>query len=91
VRTPDKLEAVLKLAGHKNLFIKWCHAYFGFGPAKYPFEGTHRPFRQCVDAFDPERMMWASDFTIREYEVAWIDRLLSIRESAARGGAWVGG
>jgi predicted TIM-barrel fold metal-dependent hydrolase len=81
VRTPDKFEAVLKLAGHRNLFIKWCHAYFGFGPLAYPFEGTHRPLRRCVDAFGAERMTRASDFTIREHEVAWVDRLLSVRES----------
>ena len=81
VRTPDKFEPVLRLAHHKNLYIKWCHAYFGFGPLRYPFEGTQQPLRRCVDAFGAERMMWASDFTIREHEVAWVDRLLSIRES----------
>lgn len=81
VRTPDKFEAVLRLARCPNVFIKWCHAYFGFGPATYPFEGTHGPLRRACDAFGAERMMWASDFTIRELEVSWVDRLLSVRES----------
>lgn len=81
VRTPDKLEATLKLAVYKNVFIKWCHAYFGFGTMTYPFEGTREPLRRTVDAFGAERLMWASDFTIREHEVSWMDRLLSVRES----------
>lgn len=81
VRTPDKFEAMLELARYPNVYVKWCHAYFGFGPAKYPFEGTHQPLRRAVDAFGAERLMWASDFTIREHEIAWVDRLLSVRES----------
>lgn len=81
VRTPDKFEAVLRLAQYPNVYIKWCHAYFGFGPAKYPFEGTHQPLRRIVDAYGADRLLWASDFTIREHEVAWVDRLLSVRES----------
>lgn len=81
VRTPEKLEAVLGLAGFRNVYIKWCHAYFGFGPLKYPFEGTWEPLRRTVDAFGADRVMWASDFTIREHEVSWVDRLLSVREA----------
>ena len=81
VRTPDKFEAALRLAAYPNVYLKWCHAYFGFGPVVYPFENTHAPLRRAVDAFGAERLMWASDFTIREHEVSWMDRLLSVRES----------
>lgn len=83
VRTPEKFEAVLRLARYGNLYLKWCHAYFGFGPATWPFAGTHAPLRRAVDAFGAERILWASDFTIREQEVSWMDRLLSVRESPA--------
>ena len=41
----------------------------------------HRLVSRIVDAYGANRIMWASDFTIREHEVAWIDRLLSVRES----------
>jgi len=81
-RTPAEYEDVLRLAKYANVALKWCHAEKAFGATSYPFPETTEPLRQAINAFGAERIMWASDFTIREEEFSWSDRLFHILRSS---------
>ncbi len=80
-RQPGQFEDVLTLAAYPNVALKWCHAEVSFGASRYPFPEVEKPLRRAIAAFGAERIMWASDFTIRQSEFNWADRLFYIRNS----------
>jgi predicted TIM-barrel fold metal-dependent hydrolase len=81
-RRPGEFEEVLALASYRNVIIKWCHAEKSFDARKYPFPETDVPLRRTIATYGPDRIMWASDFTIRQPEYSWADRLMYIRNSS---------
>ena len=80
VKTQEAWEGVLRLARHPNLSLKWCHANPAFPPGDYPYRGLQAELRRAVDAFGPERVMWASDVTMLRPEITWADSLFYVRE-----------
>jgi predicted TIM-barrel fold metal-dependent hydrolase len=66
--TPEQFDELLALAALPNVYIKWCHAPEVFRAKAYPFPEVQPLLERALEAFGPERIMWASDFTA----VAWI-------------------
>lgn len=83
VRNAAQFEDVLRLARYPNAALKWCHAPRLFGATAYPFAETETPLRLAVAAYGAKRIMWASDFTTRQHESSWAERLFYIRNSPA--------
>jgi predicted TIM-barrel fold metal-dependent hydrolase len=80
-RTTDVayFEVVLRLAEHPNLALKWSHATDIFGVHEYPYEPLRPLLRRALEAFGPERVMWASDSSVIRHET-WGDLLHSVRD-----------
>jgi L-fuconolactonase len=78
---PAQFGEVLKLSAYQNVAMKWCHAPFVFAASGYPF-GDLMPFlRQALDAFGPQRLMWASDFTAIQTGESWAESLFYVRDA----------
>jgi predicted TIM-barrel fold metal-dependent hydrolase len=59
IRDKD-VEALARLARHKNTTLK-VSAYYALGKKKAPYLDLAPMIRRMLDAFGPERCMWASD------------------------------
>jgi len=76
---PDYFDEVLKLAEYPNVALKWCHEQKKFGAGPYPYEPL-RPFlRRAINAFGPQRLLWASDRTVNTAH-SWSDLLHYLRD-----------
>ncbi len=76
----EEYEDVLALAKFPNVFLKWCHAPRVFGSANYPFPELSPYLARTLDAFGPERVMWASDFTAIRVNCTWAESLFYMRD-----------
>jgi predicted TIM-barrel fold metal-dependent hydrolase len=76
----EEYEDVLALAKFPNAFLKWCHAPRVFGSANYPFPELSPYLARTLDAFGPERVMWASDFTAIRVNCTWAESLFYMRD-----------
>jgi L-fuconolactonase len=56
------LPSLLALAKRPNVVVK-AGAIPCYSSEPYPYRGLHKYLRQVFDAFGPERIFWASDFT----------------------------
>lgn len=59
VREKD-VKNLCRLAGHKQTNVK-VSAYYALGKKKAPYTDLGPMIRRLLDAFGPERLMWASD------------------------------
>lgn len=59
IRKSD-LDNLCALAKHKTVSVK-ISAYYALGKKKAPYNDLSHMIRRCLDAFGPERLMWASD------------------------------
>ena len=57
---PDQLDALCRLARWKNTFVK-TSAFYALGNKTPPYDDLVPMIRRVVDAFSPQRLMWASD------------------------------
>ena len=57
---PSDLDNLCKLSEHKNVSVK-TSAYYALGKKEAPYLDLAPMFRRLLDAFGPERLMWASD------------------------------
>lgn len=84
-------DEVLKLAEHPNVALKWSHAQTRFGASQYPYEPLRPLLRRAIEAFGPERLMWASDKTVM-FGHRWADLLCCLRddpELSSEEKAWI--
>jgi L-fuconolactonase len=58
------LAEVLKLAQYPGAALKWSHATNLFGKENAEFAALRPILRQVITAYSPERVMWASDYTM---------------------------
>lgn len=79
--TDAEFGRVLELARFPQIAVKWCHAPDLFGANEYPFTPALEKLLQLLEAFGPQRVMWASDFTAIPSSHRWADELFSLRES----------
>jgi predicted TIM-barrel fold metal-dependent hydrolase len=74
-------DTVLQAARWPNVALKWAHAPAHFNAKGYPNSAT-RPFlRKALDAFGPERVMWASDFTSNQTGETWAELMFAVVEN----------
>ena len=57
---PDTVASLTRLARHANVYVK-VSAFYKFGNKKAPYEDVAPMVQKMVEAFGPERLMWASD------------------------------
>jgi predicted TIM-barrel fold metal-dependent hydrolase len=57
-----RLDKIRRLAEYGNLHLKWSHVE-RLAAEPYPYPDLVPHFRKVVDAYGPERILWASDFT----------------------------
>ena len=81
--SPARFDEVLALAKYDNLALKWAHAQSVFQGGAYPYHAVLPFLRRAIDAFGPERLMWASDYTIPRQGETWAESLFYIRDSDA--------
>jgi predicted TIM-barrel fold metal-dependent hydrolase len=74
-------DRVLDLARYPNLAIKWCHAPTFLSHEPYPFLDVLPHLRRAIDAFGPQRIMWASDHTESRVHHTWAQALYCILDS----------
>jgi predicted TIM-barrel fold metal-dependent hydrolase len=58
-----QLDQVIAMAEYPNLALKWAHAVAFLSAEPYPHRDVVRHLRRVLDAFGPERVLWASDYT----------------------------
>jgi predicted TIM-barrel fold metal-dependent hydrolase len=74
-------DEMLRLGGRPNVALKWAHAQYLFRVTDYPFAGLRPILRRALDAFGPERVMWASDFSAVQSENRWGELLFWLRDN----------
>jgi predicted TIM-barrel fold metal-dependent hydrolase len=57
-----RLEPIRELSKYPNLHLKWSHIE-RLAADPYPYPDLIPHFRTIVDAYGPERILWASDHT----------------------------
>jgi predicted TIM-barrel fold metal-dependent hydrolase len=57
---PDTVAALTRLARHRNVYVK-VSAFYKFGDKKAPYKDVEPMVMKMVEAFGPDRLMWASD------------------------------
>lgn len=70
---------VCALAAVPNVHLKWGHAT-RLSEEPYPFEDVRVALRQVVAAFGPDRVMWASDWTLDLEFSSWAESFGYIRD-----------
>jgi len=57
---PAELDDLCRLARHRNVHVK-TSAFYALGRKQPPYKDLRPMIRRVVDAFSPQRLMWASD------------------------------
>jgi predicted TIM-barrel fold metal-dependent hydrolase len=74
-------EQVVSLAQYPNVALKWCHAP-RLSAEAYPYPDLMPALLKVVEAFGPERVMWASDHSQSKNHHSWAESLYYIRDSS---------
>lgn len=88
----EEWQAVLRLAEHPGLVLKWCHPGRTFRHFTDPAEAERRGLAEAVRAFGADRICWASDVTYEETAKSWAELLGAVRfhpDLADEERAWV--
>lgn len=89
------IDDAVAMASYANVAYKWAHAASFLSTEPYPFADLEPKLRRAVDAFGPQRVMWASDYTVTRHRATWAETLFSIRDatylSAAEKACLLGG
>ncbi|SEO83121.1 amidohydrolase family protein [Trujillonella endophytica] len=80
VKSREAWGTVLRLAEHPNVSLKWCHANLAFPAEEFPYPPMQAALREAVDAFGPQRVLWASDASMVRPTHTWADVLFYVRE-----------
>jgi L-fuconolactonase len=76
-----QLEGVFSLARYPNLALKWCHAPSHLSREGYPFSDVLPHLHKAIEAFGPQRIMWASDHTQSKVHHSWAQALYYLLDS----------
>jgi predicted TIM-barrel fold metal-dependent hydrolase len=82
-RGQASIDEALAMARYPNVAYKWAHAATFLSTEPYPFPDLEPKLRRAIDAFGPDRLMWASDYTMTRHRSTWAETLFSIRDSAS--------
>ncbi len=75
------IDDALAMARYPNVAYKWAHAQSFLSTDSYPFPDLEPKLRRAIDAFGPQRVMWASDYTMTRRRATWGESLFGIRHS----------
>jgi predicted TIM-barrel fold metal-dependent hydrolase len=75
------IDDAVAMARYPNVAYKWAHAPSFLSTAPYPFPDLEPKLKRAVDAFGPERVMWASDYTVSRRRANWGEALFGLRHS----------
>lgn len=81
VRKSKHWDEVLELAALDNVCLKWSHFHRAFGDGEVNAGGVQDAFRQAIQAFGAERVLWAGDITHEETSATWAQLLGFILEN----------
>lgn len=77
------IENALEAAKCPNIALKWAHAPYFFSTEPFPFKDLEPTLKRALDVYGPERILWASDYTVSRDRHTWAESLFAIRESSA--------
>lgn len=77
------IDDAVAMASYANVAYKWAHAPSLLSTEPYPFGDLEPKLRRVIDAFGPERVMWASDYTMTRHRATRAENLFSIPDSSA--------
>jgi L-fuconolactonase len=77
------IDDTIAMAEHPNVALKWAHAPSFLSVEPYPFPDMTPKLARALDAFGPERLMWASDYTVTRGRQNWAEALFYLRHSRA--------
>ncbi len=77
------IEDTLNAAKCPNIALKWAHAPYFFSTEPFPFTDLEPTLKRALDAYGPERILWASDYTVSRDRHTWAESLFAIQESPA--------
>jgi len=69
-----------KLAKYPNVALKWCHGP-RFSEQRYPWHDLMAHFVRVVEAFGPERVVWAADHSQSRGQYSWAEAAFFIRDA----------
>lgn len=78
----DMFNQVLKLSDCHNVALKWAHYSSMFEIPAFPGTGLWPVLRKTISAFGPERILWASDFSVNQAGENWGELLYSMKANA---------
>jgi predicted TIM-barrel fold metal-dependent hydrolase len=82
-RTPQQWEEVLQLSKLSNTWLKWSHFHRAFRRFEDPPAASQRQFLRAIEAFGPERVLWAGDTSHEESSATWGELLAFVRDNTA--------
>ncbi|MCV7410268.1 hypothetical protein AWC05_21600 [Mycobacterium florentinum] len=77
------IDDAVAMASYANVAYKWAHAASFLSSEPYPFGDLEPKLRRALDAYGPQRVMWASDYTMTRHRATWAETLFSIRDAAS--------
>ena len=86
----EEFDQVLAMAAYPNVYLKWAHAPTVFRSQQHPFPEVTPHLKRAIDAFGPNRIMWASDISAvpfasqhlkRNPPYSWGEALFSVRDN----------
>jgi predicted TIM-barrel fold metal-dependent hydrolase len=83
VKTPAQWEEVLALAKLPNCWLKWSHANRAFRHFTDAPQAMQREFTRALQAFGPERVLWAGDVSHEESRASWRELLAFVMDHPA--------
>lgn len=82
-RGQASIDDSLNLAECPNVAFKWAHAAVFLTTENFPYPSLDPKLKRVVDAYGPERVMWASDYTVTRHRSNWAESLFHLRVSPA--------
>ncbi len=76
----EGFEQVFKMAQYPNVALKWAHAP-SLSSLPYSYPDLIPVLVKVVEAFGPERVMWASDHSHNKKFYSWAESLFYIRDT----------
>jgi L-fuconolactonase len=93
-RAPAEFERqfnqTLVLARYPSVYLKWCHAPEIFRDG-FPYPSAARALQRALNAFGPQRLMWAADYTQSRQHYGWRDAYSYIfaNDISTEDAAWI--
>jgi len=75
------IDDALTLAACPNIAYKWAHAAVFLTKQVFPFPDLDPLIKRVVEAFGPQRVMWASDYTMTRHRSNWAESIFQVRSS----------